>query len=121
MKKYFQFVADLDSVPFTRPARATYVLTKDRKFREDLAWIAGVEMKVQQQVLFTTPLKVTVELCRKVKTTSRRFGDVDNHIKNICDALNNIVWKDDSLITEMIIKKNYSINPHIKIRVEVIK
>ena len=121
-KKNFAFIAELDSVPFTRPARSTYVLTKDRKFREDLAWIAGLEMKVQNCDLFTGALKVTVKVYRNCNATTRKFGDTDNHLKNIFDALNGVVWKDDSQIVELTCIKRRNQEPKIEITVqEVIK
>lgn len=32
---------------------------------------------------------------------SLKFGDIDNHIKQCCDALNGIAWHDDSQVSEI--------------------
>ena len=79
--KPFIFTAEIDSVPFSRPANSTYILAKDRKFREDLAWIASLEMKVQKREMFTGAIKVCVRICRNKRVDTRNFGDVDNHLK----------------------------------------
>ena len=47
--------------------------------------------------------------------------DVDNYAKGIKDALNGIIWKDDSQVVELQIKKFYSKNPRVEIKVEELK
>lgn len=43
--------------------------------------------------------------------------DLDNYEKAALDALNEIVWRDDSLIVSMSSQKVYSENPRIEIKV----
>jgi Holliday junction resolvase RusA-like endonuclease len=45
--------------------------------------------------------------------------DVDNYVKAIKDALNGIVYVDDSQVTCLIISKYYATEPRVEIRVEV--
>ncbi|WP_077623821.1 RusA family crossover junction endodeoxyribonuclease [Sediminibacillus massiliensis] len=47
--------------------------------------------------------------------------DVDNYGKAVADALNQIIWKDDSQIVEMRVSKFYSEKPRIEVRVEVLE
>lgn len=44
--------------------------------------------------------------------------DVDNYAKTILDGLNGIVFKDDSQIVDMRVRKFYSINPRVEISVK---
>ena len=43
--------------------------------------------------------------------------DVDNYFKGIADACKGVVWRDDSLITDMYSFKRYSYKPHVSIYV----
>lgn len=47
--------------------------------------------------------------------TSR--NDVDNLLKFCLDAMNKIYWKDDAIIAQCTIKKQYSDNPRTEIRI----
>ena len=44
--------------------------------------------------------------------------DIDNYVKSICDALNQIVWVDDSQIIDLQVTKRYS-NGHGQLVVDV--
>ena len=119
--KPFTFRAEIDSEPFTRPPVNTYILAKDRKFREELAWIASLEMKVRKQEMFTDAIKVWIRICRNKRVDTRNFGDVDNHLKNIFDALNGVCWSDDAKIVECKVSKKQVEEPHISIKIEEIE
>lgn len=43
--------------------------------------------------------------------------DVDNYVKGIKDALNKVIWKDDSQIVSLTVRKWYSDKPRIEIEV----
>lgn len=47
--------------------------------------------------------------------------DVSNYIKIIEDALNGVIWKDDSQIVRLLVDKYYSEKPRIEIEVEELK
>lgn len=44
----------------------------------------------------------------KIRPTGKRSGDLDNLVKMIQDAGNGILWADDSIITDLVIKKRYT-------------
>lgn len=50
---------------------------------------------------------IDIRLCfyRKFLPTSRSYGDFDNLAKAVCDALNGVVYKDDSQIVKCTIEK----------------
>ena len=43
-----------------------------------------------------------------IRPTGKRSGDLDNLVKMIQDAGNGILWADDSIITDLVIKKRYT-------------
>ena len=53
----------------------------------------------------TGAIEANVKLYRKYKPTARNFGDVDNYLKAIFDALNQIVFDDDRQIVQCVVEK----------------
>lgn len=41
--------------------------------------------------------------------------DADNYAKSACDALNGVVFRDDALITDLVVRKFYDIRPRMEI------
>ena len=58
--------------------------------------------------------------CRTKKITSRKAGDVDNLAKSVLDALNGVIWKDDSQIVQCSLAKFHSETPCIMVEVETL-
>lgn len=52
-------------------------------------------------ILLSKPMKVTVS----VFYTDRRRRDIDGHLKMLFDCMNGLVWVDDSLVYELVMKK----------------
>lgn len=46
--------------------------------------------------------------------------DVDNYAKGIKDACTGIIWKDDSQVVELLVRKFYSMNPRAVVKVREI-
>ncbi len=44
--------------------------------------------------------------------------DADNYVKGIKDALNKVIWKDDSQIVSVTVAKFYSQRPRIEVKVQ---
>lgn len=81
------------------------------------------------------PLRVTITFYREIqksdslkKQQAKDAGlirpthkpDVDNYVKSSLDALNGVLWADDSEIVEFAAGKYYSKHPHIEIEVEML-
>jgi Holliday junction resolvase RusA-like endonuclease len=47
--------------------------------------------------------------------------DIDNVVKGIFDAMNNIVWKDDKQVCQLSVSKHYGITPQVKVIVAKIE
>ena len=46
--------------------------------------------------------------------------DVDNYAKGVKDACNGILWRDDSQVVELFVRKFYSLNPRVVVKVREI-
>ena len=65
---------------------------------------------------FEKPVDVTLHLYRRFVPTSRSYGDFDNLAKAICDALNGILYRDDSQIIKCVVEKHRDKNfPRVEI------
>lgn len=63
----------------------------------------------------TGEIHCSIRLYRKYKSTSRRFGDLDNLLKSILDGLNGITFVDDSQVVKCTIEKHTAPIPHVDI------
>nr|WP_318837549.1 RusA family crossover junction endodeoxyribonuclease [Psychrobacillus glaciei] len=43
--------------------------------------------------------------------------DVDNYVKGVKDGLNKVLWQDDSQVVNLNVRKFYSMNPRVVVRV----
>jgi Holliday junction resolvase RusA-like endonuclease len=60
------------------------------------------------------------ELMLKGEIRHNKRPDIDNCIKSITDALNNIAYKDDSQIVQIIAAKVYSEEPRTEVCIEIL-
>ena len=112
--------AALDPRPAARPrvntyTRQAFIPASTRDYMKALSMIAKAQM--QGKPPLTGKLKIRVELYRNKKPDCKGFGDGDNHLKAVFDALNGIVWEDDSQIVEGTFQKFKSKEPHLIVEV----
>lgn len=105
---------------------------KSRKYKELVGYYA---MRHKPNELFDCALAVEIDIFRsppqsisKVKKNSLSLKnetltpvtkpDVDNYAKGIKDALNGVIWTDDSKVVDLRVRKFYSLNPRAEIRVK---
>jgi Holliday junction resolvase RusA-like endonuclease len=82
--------------------------------------------------LLDGPLKMEVKIYKstlksfsKKKTQQAEDGiirpttkpDVDNYVKGVKDALNSVIWKDDSQVVDLVISKWYSEQPRVEVTI----
>ncbi len=85
-------------------------------------YLVRSQMRIKEPI--SDPLKLTIEFHMSVptswtkkrresvlKTPHRPTPDLDNMVKFICDALNKVLWVDDSLIYEIHSRKFYNLEP----------
>jgi Holliday junction resolvase RusA-like endonuclease len=82
--------------------------------------------------LLDGPLKMEVKIYKstlknfsKKKTQQAENGiirpttkpDVDNYVKGVKDALNSVIWKDDSQVVDLVVSKWYSEQPLVEVTI----
>ncbi|ELK47205.1 RusA family crossover junction endodeoxyribonuclease [Halobacillus sp. BAB-2008] len=76
----------------------------------------SVKVKVYKPSLKSSSKKRTAEaeagLFRPVTKP-----DVDNYVKGIKDALNKVIWNDDSQVVELTVSKWYSAKPRVEVQI----
>jgi Holliday junction resolvase RusA-like endonuclease len=127
----------LDGVPigkgrprFSRATGAVYTPEKTARFEERLAW--GAQAVMAGRPLCVGPLRVTVQAWMPIPSSKPKKWkadalnglihpvtkpDADNFAKCL-DALNNVVWRDDSQIVSLMVTKHYTDRPCLRIWVE---
>lgn len=103
---------------FSRITQTIYKPNADVAFQNNLSLIAKSAMSRKNVHIFQQDVKVSVSITRKFDITSRHFGDIDNHVKNILDALNGICWNDDDQVVEIHAFKFKGSVPSIEIAIE---
>ena len=97
-----KIIAEINPVPLGRArvvGKRAYLPARSRQFRFALQLL--VSQKMRGRELITAPIKITMHFYKKYRAETRGYGDLDNHVKTVLDALNGIVWTDDSLIVEL--------------------
>lgn len=137
---WFRF--DIEPVEQARP-RATrfgkgirlYDPAKVKRYKQALGALAKERINDDPTFPLEGPLRVELKFFRPVqqslsqKERARRLSgahrptvkpDLSNLLKSLEDALNGIVWVDDSQIVEEELCKSYSENPHVEMGVSLI-
>lgn len=97
----------VEPIPASRPRFGrgkAYICRRDLEYRQQIKHAAAGVMDGQEPL--TESLVVVVNLFRKIKANSRRYGDLDNHLKNIFDSLNGTVFIDDAQIVDCRVSKH---------------
>lgn len=113
-----KFSAPLEAVAFPRPSsngKRRFNPPRYTEFKAALGLYARRAMNGLPP--FTGAVKITVDIYQKIITTALKFGDDDNHLKAVQDALNGICYVDDRLIVDGHIRLHKG-NPLIIIELE---
>jgi len=110
----------------------TYTPQATRNYESDLGFMAKLAMKgrpvmegplrVEIYAMFSVPkswskIKQARALIHAIRPTGK--PDLDNIFK-VVDALNGVVWRDDSQVVNATIIKKYSDQPRLRIEVEAL-
>lgn len=118
MKTTIKICAELEPVPFKRAMTSGTRRFNDSRysgFKNQLGYIAKSVMKGRAPL--TGAIKIQVDVCRNLKPESLKFGDADNHLKAVCDALNGIAFEDDRQVIDATVRLHKG-EPHIEIELE---
>lgn len=114
-----KFVVNIEPVPQARPRFSRgrcFEPARCTEYKKQVAMAAKNAMAGREPM--TGAVKMKIRLYRKYARCSRRYGDFDNHAKSICDALNGVVYSDDSQIISCAIEKNTDReNPRVEVEI----
>ena len=124
------FFFPVDPQPKGRPRfarRGRLIVTRTpgptRAYEREIATLARNQMG--SQPLMTDPLIVQLLFFLKKPPSAKRSypttkPDLDNLIKAVLDAMNGIIWKDDTQVVDLHVHKRYSLNgnPHFVMKVD---
>lgn len=121
--KKISFEVMTEPIPLARPRVVrghAYLPSRSRDYKQILQQAASYVMRNWQPL--TGELFCRLNFYRKFNTSSRRFGDIDNHVKAILDALNGIVFVDDAQIISILANKHTDRSePRIEIEISTVK
>ena len=114
---------------FSRATGTVYTPEKTARYEERLAWAAQSVMAGRP--LLTGALEVTVRAFMEIpKSKPKKFREAafagrirpvskpdGDNIAKMLDAMNRVVWVDDSQIADLIVQKRYSDRPRLEIYV----
>ncbi|MBK5492202.1 RusA family crossover junction endodeoxyribonuclease [Bacillus sp. TH13] len=135
-----QFTIMTEPVAQGRP-RASAVHGKVRmydpkKSRDFKRYVSAIAAKFAPASLLEGPLQLEVKVYKpslksfsKKKTLAAEEGllrpttkpDVDNYVKGVKDALNKVIWNDDSQVVDLKVSKWYSEKPRVEVFIKEIK
>ncbi len=116
-----KFTAELEPVPFKRVMQNGKRRFNDRRysdFKDILAHVAKIYVR--------SPLKGNIKISvdffklKPKNISSRLWGDLDNHLKSVLDALNGIAYLDDCQVVQISGSKNFG-EPKIMITLEAVE
>lgn len=132
-----EFTIDGDIQPQERPRFRvngkrvfTYDPPKSKKFKEKVAKIAkqyAPEQLIESEIVLTVTVYIRIPKSYNKKKRQEiidndmihiKKPDTDNLVKGIKDGITGVIWKDDSQIYDVHIKKFYSDEPRAEIKIQ---
>lgn len=115
--------APLNPVPFKRVmtnGKRRYNNARYTEFKEELGYFALKAMGGRAPLKGAVRIRAHFSRRKPKRITSRMWGDVDNHLKSVLDALNGICYEDDAQVIEVTGTKSYG-EPRVLIEVEEVR
>lgn len=122
MKSLIKIVANVDPVPFKRVV-GNYRKHNDKRYteyKEVLGYFALKAMNGREPIKGAIKMTVDIYKPKPKDVTSRNWGDLDNHVKAIMDALIGIAYDDDRQVVEITARKFFG-QSKIIIKLEELK
>lgn len=116
----FEILAD--PVPLARPRFSkngrAYLPTRSRDYRQVIQ--NAIKAQLSSDFFpFEGEIVCRLKFYRKFKPSSRRFGDLDNHVKAVMDAAQGILFADDSQVVSTVADKIQSDRPRTEFSIKI--
>ena len=118
-----RITAPLIPVPFKRVmtnGKRRYNNPRYTEFKMELGYYALKAMGGRAPLKGAVRIRAHFSRRKPKRITSRLWGDVDNHLKSVLDALNGICYEDDAQVVEVTGTKSYG-EPRVLIEVEEVR
>ena len=120
-----KIIAPLEPVPFKRVmanGKRRFNNLRYSEFKDELGFFAKIEMDSHGLNPFQGSLKLHADFYKRKprNPTAKNFGDVDNFLKAVLDALNGICYVDDRQVVQVSGTKFFG-EPNIVITLEELK
>ena len=121
MKSLVKIEADIEPVPFKRVVGNRHKFNDKRysEYKDVLGYFALREMQGQPPLTGAIKLSADFYKLNPKDITSRNWGDVDNFLKAVMDALTGICYDDDRQVIEVHARKLFG-TPKVFITLEAI-
>lgn len=125
-----------DPVAQGRPrfaVRAGHAIAYDpAKSRDYKSAVRAAALEVRPKALLDGPLSMSICIYKSIPKSMSKLRrakaiaqeiqpttkpDIDNIVKGLCDALNKVLWYDDSQIVSLYVSKWYSEQPRVEVSV----
>ena len=108
MMDVIEFDIPVIPMPAPRPrVTKTGIVYEAKPYKEYKAKVRAVAEKAMNGLNpITSCAWMQLDFIRKMDATSLTYGDIDNLAKGVLDALNGVVFKDDSIIVGLLINKD---------------
>lgn len=106
---FIKFSVDTTPYPQPRPCVVrghAYEPKRITEYKEAVRTIARIHM--QQRPPLTGLVFVSVTIRRNIKLGAKNYGDIDNHVKSVLDALSGVCYVDDALVVRLVVIKEQS-------------
>lgn len=114
-----KFTLPIDCRPAPRPRitrKASFYPEWYTNLRSTISKRAETEMKRAGYLPVRCPVKLEVQVERTYDIGNIKYGDVDNLLKTVMDALTEICYDDDRFIQSVTIKKLTAQTPKLTVR-----
>lgn len=113
------FTIPIDPIELARPKFShgrAYLPPRSRSYRQAVQALVKTLITRDKISFLTGELFCSVKFFRRFKPTAPNFGDIDNHVKAILDALQGLIFDDDRQIVSVAASKLKDCqNPRIEI------
>lgn len=102
-----RFEVSSEPIPASRPrfsGKHVYQPKRNVEYRAKVQAAALMAMDGREPL--TGEVVAVVKLYRRYKPTARNYGDLDNFLKGIFDALNGVCYVDDRQIVRCLVEKH---------------